>query len=237
MIVIIMREAAVFLGMPTAECHVGLTADNRLDSYLFGFAIKLDGAEHIAMVGHRHSRLIERLDLPDQRLNLVCAVEETELCVEMKVHEGRRHGGGFYGDREGKSNEDNVALISLRSRGKMAPRMCDLLTVRAKILISCKLNLLSRTANVALGMGDGRLFMPEQAMIRPLIPIFWGITLCRVSRCASVQAGNSLLFTSCLFFGHPLIQQTHATDGGGFDLLSSQHSAAFVVVEGGENAL
>jgi hypothetical protein len=42
--------------------------------------------------------------LPDQGLDLIRAVEETELGVEMKVHEGRRHGGGFYVDGVGKSN-------------------------------------------------------------------------------------------------------------------------------------
>jgi hypothetical protein len=56
------------------------------------------------MIRHRDSRLIERLDLPNQRLNLVCAVEETELRVEMKMDERGSHGGGFYGDEEGKSN-------------------------------------------------------------------------------------------------------------------------------------
>lgn len=104
MIVIVMRETAVFLGMSAAECHVGLTADDRFDARFFGFAIELDRAEHIAMVRHCHSRLIERLDLSDQRLDLICAVEKTELRVEVEMDKGRSHGGGFYGDGEGKSN-------------------------------------------------------------------------------------------------------------------------------------
>ena len=108
MIVIVMRKAAVFLGMSAAECHVGLTTDDRFDARFFGFAIELDRAEHVAMIRHRDSRLIERLDLPDQRLNLIRAVEETELRVEMKMDEGRSHGGGFYGDGEGKSNGDQL---------------------------------------------------------------------------------------------------------------------------------
>jgi hypothetical protein len=91
MIIIVMREAAVFLGMSTAECHISFTADDRLDTRLFGFTIKLDRAEHVAMVRHRHSRLIERLDPLDQWPNLIRAIEETELGVEMKMDERRSH--------------------------------------------------------------------------------------------------------------------------------------------------
>jgi len=43
------------------------------------------------VVGHGDGRLIERCDLPDQRLNLIRAVEEAELGVEMKVNELGSH--------------------------------------------------------------------------------------------------------------------------------------------------
>lgn len=91
MIVIVMGEAAVFLGMSTAKRHVGFTADDRPDAHLFGFAIKLHRAEHVAMIRHRHRRLVERFDLPDQRLNLIGAVEKTELGMKMKMDEGGSH--------------------------------------------------------------------------------------------------------------------------------------------------
>lgn len=114
MVIIIMRKTAVLLGMSTAERHVGFTADDRLDAHLFGLAIKLDRPEHIAMVRHGHSGLIERFNLPDQRLNLIGAIEETELGVEVKMHEGRSHGGGFYGDGEGKSNGGECGVARRR---------------------------------------------------------------------------------------------------------------------------
>jgi hypothetical protein len=44
------------------------------------------------MVGHRHGRLIKRFDLLDERLDLIGAVEEAELGVEMEVNELRCHG-------------------------------------------------------------------------------------------------------------------------------------------------
>jgi len=44
------------------------------------------------MVGHRHSGLIERFDLLDERLDLIRAVQETELGMEMKMNELRCHG-------------------------------------------------------------------------------------------------------------------------------------------------
>ncbi len=58
----------------------------------FGFAVELDGPEHVAMVGHGHSRLIKRFNLLDERLDLIRAVQETELGMEVEMHEGRSHG-------------------------------------------------------------------------------------------------------------------------------------------------
>ena len=97
MIVVVVREAAVLLGMTTAERHVGFTADDGFDAGLFGFAVELDGAEHIAMIGHRHGRLAEGFDLLDERFDLIGAVEETELGVQMQMHERRSHGDGILG--------------------------------------------------------------------------------------------------------------------------------------------
>ena len=36
---------------------VNLAADDRLDAVALGLAVKFDGAEHVAMIGHRHRRL------------------------------------------------------------------------------------------------------------------------------------------------------------------------------------
>ena len=59
MVVVVVGKAAVFGGEATARGHVGFAADDRFDACLFGFAVELDRSEHIAMVGHRHSRLLE----------------------------------------------------------------------------------------------------------------------------------------------------------------------------------
>jgi hypothetical protein len=45
------------------------------------------------MVGHRHSWLVKRFNLLDERLDLIRTIEQTELSVEMKMNEGRSHGG------------------------------------------------------------------------------------------------------------------------------------------------
>ena len=94
-IVVVVRQPAVLLGMPTAERHVGFAADDGFDADFFRFAVELDGAEHVAMIGHRHSRLSEGLDLLNQRLNLIGAVEETELGVQMQMDERSGHGTRF----------------------------------------------------------------------------------------------------------------------------------------------
>jgi len=45
------------------------------------------------MVGHGHSRLIKRFNLLDERLDLIGAVQETELGVKVEMNERRSHGG------------------------------------------------------------------------------------------------------------------------------------------------
>ncbi len=93
MIVVVVGEPAVFGSEPTARGHVGFAADDRFDTCLFGFAVELDGPEHVAMVGHCHSRLVKRFYLLDERLDLIRTVEQTELRMEMEMNEGRSHGG------------------------------------------------------------------------------------------------------------------------------------------------
>ena len=92
MVVVVVCKAAVFGGKTTARSHVGFTPDDGFDPCFFCFAVELDGPEHVAMVGHRHGRLTKGFDLLDQGLNLIGAVQQTELGVEMKMHEGRGHG-------------------------------------------------------------------------------------------------------------------------------------------------
>src|SRR5262245_5331164 len=83
MVVIVVRESTVFLGMSTAEGHVRLAADDGFHSCFFGLSIELNRAEHVAVVRHGYGRLTKSLDLLDQRLNLIGAVEEAELRMQV----------------------------------------------------------------------------------------------------------------------------------------------------------
>ena len=73
-IVVVVGEATVFGSKATAWCHVGFASDDRFDTGSFGFPVELDSSEHVAMVGHRHSRLIKRFNLLDERLDLIRAI-------------------------------------------------------------------------------------------------------------------------------------------------------------------
>ena len=111
MIVVVVGEAAVFGSEATAGRHVGFAADDRFDACFFGFAVELDRPEHVAMVGHRHGRLIERFDLLDERLDLIRAVEQTELGMEMEMNEGRSHGGILGGRGRGSQTYEKEDLM------------------------------------------------------------------------------------------------------------------------------
>ena len=61
--------------------------------------------EYIAMVGHSDSQLVERCNLLDQQLDLICTIEKIELGPEVEEEEERSHGEILYGEGEGKSNQ------------------------------------------------------------------------------------------------------------------------------------
>jgi len=92
-VIIVVGEPAVFGGEATAGCHISFATDDRFDARIFSFAIELDRPEHVAMVGYRYRRLAEGLDLLNERLNLICAVQETELGMQMQMDEGSSHCG------------------------------------------------------------------------------------------------------------------------------------------------
>src|SRR5688500_4422436 len=66
---------------------VNLTADDRLDTVAHRLAIKLDSAEHVAVVGHGHGRLFERFDALEQLIDLVGAVQKTVFGMAVKMNE------------------------------------------------------------------------------------------------------------------------------------------------------
>jgi hypothetical protein len=105
-IIVIMGEAAVFGSETTAWGHVGLTADDRFDPRLFGFAVEFNGSKHVPMVGHGHRRLAKGFDLLDKRLDLIRTIEQTELGMEMKMDERRGHGGILGGQGRGSQTTE-----------------------------------------------------------------------------------------------------------------------------------
>jgi len=94
-IIVIVREAAVLLRMATAQRHVRFASDDGLDADVLRFTIEVDRTEHVAMIGNRDGRLAKLFDLSNQRFDLIGAVEETELGMQMQVNERRGHGTGF----------------------------------------------------------------------------------------------------------------------------------------------
>ncbi len=74
-----------------ARGDVDLAAEDRLHAGVARLLVELDGAEEIAVIGHRDRRHAERLGAREERLVLDRTVEERELGVEMQVGEGSRH--------------------------------------------------------------------------------------------------------------------------------------------------
>jgi len=65
---------------------ISLAADDRLDSRFFRFFIKIDGAVHNAVVGHRNAGLPQFLDARDKVAYPARAVEQAVFAVDMKMH-------------------------------------------------------------------------------------------------------------------------------------------------------
>ena len=84
---------------PIAWRDVHLAADDRLHPMRDARLVELDGAEHVAVVGHRDRRHAELLHARHELRDLVGPVEQRVLGVEVEVSEA--HGGqkGVTGDR------------------------------------------------------------------------------------------------------------------------------------------
>jgi hypothetical protein len=87
MVVVVVGQLAAVLVQSATGSHVGLAADDRFHPGVFRFAIELDRAEHVAMIGDGDGRLTERFDLLDQRIDLIRSVKKAELGVQVKVNE------------------------------------------------------------------------------------------------------------------------------------------------------
>jgi hypothetical protein len=66
-----------------AGCQVGFATDNRFDPAIDRLLVKLDRAEHVAMVGDGHRRHPALLGVVEQRHQLVGAVEQTVLGMDV----------------------------------------------------------------------------------------------------------------------------------------------------------
>ena len=78
---------AVGLGRRVAVGDVGLAAEDRLDPVGLGRLVELDGAEHVAVVGHRHGLHPPLRDLRAQVRHPDGAVEQAVLGVQVQVRE------------------------------------------------------------------------------------------------------------------------------------------------------
>ncbi len=69
--------------------HVGFDSDHRGDTRVLGLPVELRGAEHVAVIGHRHVRHALALDLREQVLQPGGAVQHGVLGVHVHVSERR----------------------------------------------------------------------------------------------------------------------------------------------------
>jgi len=74
--------------------EVGLDADDRLDPRGLGLGVELVGAEHVAVVGHRHRRHAQVGGPLGEVAEAGGAVEHGVLGVDVQVDEGVLGGGG-----------------------------------------------------------------------------------------------------------------------------------------------
>ena len=87
------RDAAVV--PPVAVGDVDLAADDRLDALPARLVVERDGGEEIAVLGHRHRRHVEPLDLLEHLPDPAGAVEQRVLRMQMEVNEVG-HGASLY---------------------------------------------------------------------------------------------------------------------------------------------
>ena len=114
-----------FLLEARARGDVDLAAEDRLHAGVARLLVELDGAEEVAVVGHRDRRHAERLGAREERLVLDRAVEERVLGVEVQVGERVAASPGLLPlDRGGRLRRDVVddAVDALHLVGDAARR-------------------------------------------------------------------------------------------------------------------
>lgn len=92
MIVVVVGQQAFTLS-PAAGREIGFTPDDGLHPLGRGPFIEVDGAEKVAVVRDGERGLLKVLDLLEKRIQLIRAVQQAVLGVEVQVNELRRQGG------------------------------------------------------------------------------------------------------------------------------------------------
>ena len=77
---------------PVLMGHVGLGADDRLDPLLLALLVELEGAVHVAVIGHRDRRLAVGDRLGHHLVEARGPVEHREFGVDVEVYERVGHG-------------------------------------------------------------------------------------------------------------------------------------------------
>ena len=92
MIVVVVGQQAFALS-PAAGREISFTADDGLHPVGLGLFVEVDGAEEVAVVRDGERGLLKVTDLLEQRIQLIRAVQQAVLGVEVQVNELRRQGG------------------------------------------------------------------------------------------------------------------------------------------------
>ena len=91
MIVVVVGQQAFALS-PAAGCEIGFAPDDGLHPVGGGFFVEINGAEEVAVIRDGERGLVKVPDLPEKRIQLIRAVQQAVLGVEVQVNELRRHG-------------------------------------------------------------------------------------------------------------------------------------------------
>lgn len=92
MVIVVMGQESFAL-LPAAGREIGFTPDDGLHPLGGGLFMEVDGSEEVAVVRDGERGLLKFPDLPEKRIQLIRAVQQAVLGVEVQVNELRRQGG------------------------------------------------------------------------------------------------------------------------------------------------
>ena len=83
MIISVISASYSLFVKPGSWCHIDFTAKDRLDSLSTCSTVKVDHAEHTAMIGNCHAVHSKLFDPRHALFNFIGAVQQTVLCMNM----------------------------------------------------------------------------------------------------------------------------------------------------------